>query len=754
VTQARSTEGATLTVQGDGSVLASGTNPAKDDHVLTLRTDATDLRLLALEALTDSSLPHGRVGRAENGNAVVTGIEVEAISVADPAQKKKVRFEWAWADHEQPNGDFRAVNLLDASDDLGWAVDAHNVEGPRAALLLSDEPFGFAGGTELEVRLEYRSGYPQHVLGHVRVGVGSIGDAGVARLPAAESGWYLVGPFPADNGVKAYETSFGPEQDSALDLKRNFGNGNQYWRFDETLADGALNNALPTGVNATYVGRRMFVPVARKLDVSLGSDDGVRLYLDGREVFAKQVDRGLAADQDQVSLELARGAHTIVFKVVNTGGQAGFYWKTKPGESELAHDLVAALLPESAVWPDLAQRIGRAWRLAFSPRYRAFNTQIAALERDAAELDKKIPRTMVMKELAKPRETFLLVRGQYDHPDKNRPIQRGVPAVLGKLPDGAPLDRLGLARWMTSEKNPLVARVEVNRLWEMVFGTGIVRTSEDFGMQGEWPSHPELLDWLAVELRESGWDTKHVLKLLVTSNTYRQSSRVRPELADIDPDDRLLAWFPRKRLGAEQIRDQALFVAGLLVEHMGGPSVKPYQPAGLWEEVSMPDVNTRNYVTDMGAGVWRRSLYTYWKRACPPPSMLTLDAPTREFCTIRRTATDTALQALVLWNDEQFVEAARVLAQRTLEESGGEHERLVRMFRRCTGRTPEDAELALVEHTLAGFRERYAASRGDAEKLVATGTAPLAKDVDAAELAAWTMIANSLLNLDATIVRS
>src|SRR5262249_44917816 len=157
---------------------------------------------------------------------------------------------------------------------------------------------------------------------------------------------------------------------------------------------------------------------------------------------------------------------------------------------------------ESAVWPELAQRMERAWRLAFSPRYRAFNTQIAALEKDAAELDKKIPRTMVMKELAKPRETFLLVRGQYDHPDKKRPIQRGVPAALGKLPDGAPLDRLGLARWMTSETNPLVARVAVNRLWEMVFGTGIVRTSEDFGMQGEWPSHPEMLDWLAVELRE------------------------------------------------------------------------------------------------------------------------------------------------------------------------------------------------------------------------------------------------------------
>jgi hypothetical protein len=754
LTSARSTGGASLTPQADGSVLASGANPDQDEHVLTLRTDATGLRMLALEALTDPSLPRGRVGRAENGNAVVTGIEVTAISVADPAQKKNVRFEWAWADHEQPDGDFRAVNLLDASDNLGWAVDAHNVEGPRAALLVSDEPFGFAGGTELTVRVEYRSTYPQHALGRVRVEVGSIGDAGVAQLPLAQSGWYRVGPFPADGGAKAYETAFGPEQDAVLDLKRNFGNGNQYWQFDATLADGVLNNALPTGVNATYVARRVFAPVARRLDVSLGSDDGVRLYLDGREVFAKQIDRGLAADQDQVSLDLERGAHTIVFKVVNTGGLAGFYWRAQPVESDLAHDLVAALLPKSAVWPALAQRVERAWRLTFSPRYREFNRQIVALETEAAELDKKIPRTMVMKELAKPRETFVLVRGQYDHPDKKRPIQRGVPAALGKLPDGAPLDRLGLAQWMTSEKNPLVARVAVNRLWEMVFGTGIVRTSEDFGMQGEWPSHPDLLDWLAVELRESGWDIRHVLRLLVTSNTYRQSSRVRPELADIDPDDRLLASFPRKRLSAEQIRDQALLVSGLLVEHLGGPSVKPYQPAGLWEEVSMPDVNTRVYATDMGEGLWRRSLYTYWKRACPPPSMLTFDAPTREFCTIRRTATDTALQALVLWNDEQFVEAARVLAEHSLDEAGGERERLVRMFRRCTGRVPEDAELELLEHSLSGFRARYAAARADAEKLVATGTAPVPTNVDAAELAAWTMIASSLLNLDATIVRS
>ncbi len=753
---ATSSGGATFALQEDGSALASGLNPDKDDHTLVLRTQATGLRLVLLEALADPSFVEGRVGRANNGNAVLSGVTAEAVSLADPSRREPVKFMWAWADREQKDGDYGVANLLDAraGGEHGWAVDAHRSAGGREALLLADAPFGFEGGTELSVVLEYRSMYAKHVFGRVRLSLGRIGDEGLAMLPAAASAWYLVGPFPADSGKAAYETAFGPEEGAVLDFARNFGVGNQYWRFDGSLEDGKLNNGLPQGLVAAYVGRRIFAPTARKVEASLGSDDGFRLFLDGVEIAGKEIDRSLAADQDQVALDLHAGASTLVLKVVNTGGLAGFYWRSKDREGELAGDLVAALLPEAARSADLSGRIRGAWRTKFSPAYRERAEKVASLGLRIAEVEAAVPRTMVMQELPTPRETFVLVRGRYDHPDKSRPVTRGVPAALGKLPEGAPADRRGLAQWMTAAENPLVARVAANRLWEQVFATGLVRTSEDFGMQGEWPSHPALLDWLAVELRESGWDVKRMVRLLVTSRTYRQSSRTRPELAERDPEDRWLAWFPRKRLPAEQIRDQALYVSGLLVEHLGGPSVKPYQPEGLWQEVAMIQSNTRDFVRGQGSDLWRRSLYTYWKRACPPPALQTLDAPTREFCTIRRATTNTPLQALALWNDVQFVEAARALAERALSEPGGEPDRLARMFRRCTGRAPYPREVERLTAALEHFRKRYVDTPDEAAKLATVGEAPLAEGLDAAEVAAWTLVASALLNLDATISRT
>jgi hypothetical protein len=322
------------------------------------------------------------------------------------------------------------------------------------------------------------------------------------------------------------------------------------------------------------------------------------------------------------------------------------------------------------------------------------------------------------------------------------------------MPDGAPEDRRGLAAWLVSPDNPLVARVTVNRLWEQFFGRGLLATSEDFGLRGEWPSHPELLDWLAVEFRESGWDVRAMVRRIVTSSTYRQASRVRPEAAAADPENRLLSYYPRQRLAAEQIRDQALYVSDLLVEKFGGPSVKPYQPTGLWEEVAMPQSNTRVFERGNGEDLYRRSLYTYWKRAAPPPSMLSFDAPTREFCTVKRMATNTPLQALVLWNDEQFVEAARALAARTLGEPGDDSTRLERLYARCVGRLMSDENRALLGAALAGFRERYAAAPDDAGSLLMVGEAPLPEGADPAELAAWTMLANALLSSDAAIVKN
>jgi hypothetical protein len=751
VLSAHSDGGAQLAPQPDGSVLARGANPDRDVHTIRIVTEGTDLSVLALEALGDPSLFEGRVGRAPNGNAVLQRISAEAYSLADPSVRRTLHLEWAWADVEQPNGDYAVVNAL-TDNELGWAVDAHRQPGGRLALFLADEPFGWEGGTEIVVRLDYTSVYAQHVFGRVRLALARLGEGGRERLGLAFGRWLQAGPFETDGRPAGYEIDFGPERDLALARDRVFEPGAVRWRFVEAFADGRLNTLEP-GVNVHYLGRELFAPSARTWKVSLGTDDGYRLFLDGVPVGERRVDRALAADQDEVEIALERGRHTLVLEVVNTGGQAGFYWSPLRDAEELSGDLVLGLAPPRALSALRTTRLQRAWRLAFSPDYRERTERIAAREAELSELEAAIPRTMVMSEMAEPRTTFVLKRGQYDHPDPEQPVERGVPRALGALPEGAPQNRLGLAQWMCSPANPLTARVAANRLWELVFGTGLVRTSGDFGAQGEWPSHPELLDWLAVELVESGWDQRHLLRLILSSATFRQDARGASAVLERDPENRLLAHFPRGRLPAEALRDQALYVSGLLVERLGGPSVKPYQPEGLWREVAMVQSNTRIFERGEGQDLWRRSLYTYWKRACPPPAMTTLDAPGREFSCIRRVTTNTPLQALVLWNDEQFVEAARVLAERTLGEADEDGARLERLHLRCTGREPGEDELALLAEALAAFRARYADDPDAAAALLAVGEAPLPEDLPAAELAAWTLIASAVLNLDASLNR-
>jgi hypothetical protein len=292
--------------------------------------------------------------------------------------------------------------------------------------------------------------------------------------------------------------------------------------------------------------------------------------------------------------------------------------------------------------------------------------------------------------------------------------------------------------------NPLTARVTVNRLWQMLWGTGLVKTVEDFGSQGEWPLHPELLDWLAVEFMDSGWDVKHVMKTMVMSATYRQSSKIAPQMLEKDPENRLLARGARYRLAPEMLRDQALAVSGLLVEKVGGPSVKPYQPAGLWQEL----FGGKGYQPDRGEGLYRRSLYTYWKRTVAPPSMINFDSPSREVCVVREGRTNTPLQALNLMNDTIYLEASRRLAER-LTRGGGVDEgaRLV------LGRATRPAERAVLEGALAKFRQQYRARPGDAVKFLAQGASPRDESIDPAELAAWTGVASLLLNMDEAVTR-
>jgi mono/diheme cytochrome c family protein len=373
--------------------------------------------------------------------------------------------------------------------------------------------------------------------------------------------------------------------------------------------------------------------------------------------------------------------------------------------------------------------------------------RVQRLRQRREELIESFPTTMVMEEMPVPRDTFVLVRGEYDkHGEKVTP---GVPASLPPLPAGAPNNRLGLARWLVDPSNPLTARVTVNRDWQHYFGIGLVKTVEDFGSQGEWPTHPDLLDWLATEFVRTGWDIKAMQRLLVTSATYRQSSRVTREMLQKDPENRLLAHGPRFRLPAEMVRDQALFASGLLVEKLGGPSVKTYQPASLWKELSGTD-----YVPDHGANLYRRSLYTFWKRTVAPPAMLAFDAAGRETCIVRETRTNTPLQALTLMNETTFVEAARLLAQRVLHEGQATPEgRVARMFRLVVSRPPRPAELRVLLAGLAEHRTHYEQDRGAALKLLSTGEAKRDERLDVGELAAYTAVANLILNLDEAVTK-
>jgi hypothetical protein len=373
--------------------------------------------------------------------------------------------------------------------------------------------------------------------------------------------------------------------------------------------------------------------------------------------------------------------------------------------------------------------------------------------------------TMIMEDRKEPRDTFLLIRGIYDKYGEK--LHAAVPVALHPFPKAAPSDRLGLAQWLVSKDNPLTARVTVNRHWQMFFGTGLVKTAEDFGIQGEPPSHPELLDWLALEFSEprlrlgesagagsakpqaGNWDVKALHKLIVTSATYRQQSRTTPLALEKDPDNRLLSRFPRLRLPSFFLRDQALALSGLLVDKIGGPPVRPYQPPGLWEDFSF---NQIKYVQDHGESLYRRSLYTFWRRSIGPPNLF--DTAGRQVCTVRQARTNTPLHALTLMNDITFVEAARNFAERLMKQGGKTPEqRLALGFRMATARHPGPTEHKIL---LDGFRRSLDQFRNDpqaAAQLVAVGESKRDPALDVAELAAYTAMANMMLNLDEVIAK-
>jgi len=753
-----SNPGTQIEMKPDGSALLSGEVPANEDITITLRTDATNLRMLRLDALTDPSFHEQGLGRAQNGNAVLTQVVVQAVSVADPTQTQDVTFNWAWATRSQQNGDYDILNAL-RDDALGWAVGGHEDNAPRVAMFVADQPFGFEGGTELRVTLRHQSQHGQHTLGRVRVGVATANEQVLGAFPVTTGDWFEIGPY-AGEGQEAFDTRYGPEDATRLNPNDPAIRGSQ-WVHKAEYTDGR-EREFRSGSNVFFFGRTIFSPTERQLNLELGRRSSLQIYLNGEEVHS--LNTGHNRNRDNITITLRPGENTLVVKVTKSGPGYLYYLASAVGEE------VPALQPLALVEQDLRPEQLLRQQINDWVDSSEISRSIAAIQRELEVLNDQAVPVLVMSERDVPVPAYILSRGAYDKPITTttrtfgpftttlwpvEPQTRKPPAMIGlPIPEGEPNNRLGYARWLTRPDHPLTGRVQVNRIWRMLFGTGIVATAEDFGSQADWPSHLALLDYLSVDFVESGWDQKALIKQIVMSATYRQLAATNIAAREVDGGNRLLSYFPRRRLAGELIRDQALFVSGLLNDEIGGPSVRPYQPEGLWREVSIGgSSNTGRFTRDDGDDLYRRSMYTFWKRTSPPPQMATFNAPTREFCVVRRDITNTPLQVLTIWNDEQFLEAARVLAQRTIAEAQSDEDRLTLIFRRCTGRAPDAQALQILTDTLAYYRQRYAGAPDDAQALLQQGEYPLPDQYEAPEIASWMMIASSVLSLDETIVR-
>lgn len=479
---------------------------------------------------------------------------------------------------------------------------------------------------------------------------------------------------------------------------------------------------------------------------------GLRIYFDGRlQSGTVQRDALTGTIRTETALDIGRRNNSDYFpgaidevRIYGrclTAAEVSTLAETNPAVPVLATSVEDRTEEE--------KQILRQYYLAnHDTEYRRLSTELdrlRILENEIGEQAEKLT-VMVMQDMKTPRETFVLKRGAYDQ--HGQLVQPGTPKFLPPLMDTAEPSRLTLARWLMTPDHPLTSRVTVNRLWQMVFGTGLVKTSEDFGTQGELPSHPELLDWLATEFIRVGWDVRQIVKLIVTSATYQQSSKISPASFDRDPENRLLSRGPRFRLAAELIRDNALAVSGLLVQHVGGPSVKPYQPPGLWMETS-----NRGYDQDHGPNLYRRSLYSYWKRSVPLPNMFAIDAPTREICTVRRQRTNTPLMALVMMNDPTFVEAARALAEKAMTSAVHPRNRIAFMFTRATARQPQTVEVDVLLTVYERQRDVFGRNDDAALKLLTVGESKRNPNLDPGEHAAYTTIASIILNMDETITK-
>lgn len=534
--------------------------------------------------------------------------------------------------------------------------------------------------------------------------------------PIEFSKWEVSEPMGTKTFDQGFDTEFTPKNWRPLALK-----------IGTTIAVNGRENS------AAYVRTTIKTKSAQEQLFGIGSDDGVKVWLNGKLIHSNRVLRGADQATDEVKASLVAGENNLVIKIINQGGPDGlrFNYGTAVDRALEAAGKNVELQKEVFVL--------NGEKAESAKEYKAAKELVTRITTSA-------PRTLIAEELPKPRETYVLRRGEYTL--KGDKVERGVPAALGSIPKGAPMNRLGLAKWLTSQDNPLVGRVLVNRIWQQHFGTGLVKTAEDFGNQGDWPSHPELLDYLAVRFVNEGWSVKKVHKWIITSAAFRQKSTVTKQKLTVDPENRLVSRGPRFRLDAEVLRDQTLQVSGLLVNRKGGRGFRPYQPAGLWEEVGFDVSDTGRYTQDMDESIYRRTLYLFWKRTSPHPFMSSFDAPSREACVVRRPRTNTPLQALVTMNEPAFVESARVFAERAVQMEKDDAARVRRMFRTAIGRMPTEQEVSILLKSVKNYQAKFAKDSAGAESLSNFGLAKKKMGLDKKVVASYTVLASTIFNLD------
>ncbi|MBI3854160.1 MAG: PSD1 domain-containing protein [Planctomycetes bacterium] len=695
---------------------------------------AADVTALLLEVLPAAPEPAADVSQA------FTLSEVEAHL---GAEKVSFRAAQAWS----LTADANVKNLIDGKNDAGWAGDARK---KPAVLLLPSKPIPPG---DLRVRLVHRGAHAKQPVPRFRLSTTTDGDLVNGGLPIKSGAWHVLGRFPAADGNVAFTTEYGPEK--GVDLAKPV--GELKWTERKDYTPGG-NNAYPEGVGASYVAHTITAASARRVTFNVSSDDAIQIWVNGSVVLARNVKRTFRKyDANKLVVDLEKGDNQVLLKFSNYGTSKDHKFFLEVAEDQaidLARDAADALAKPADKRSDAQKAVLRSrYRRDAWPEWKALSRELAELRGREKVLLDQVPTTLIFKEKTAPRDAFILKRGEYDK--RGDKVVRGLPGSLPAPPKDLPMNRLGLSKWLLNPGHPLTARVAVNRFWQQCFGTGIVKTSEDFGLQSQPPSHPELLDYLATQFIADGWDVKKFMKRLVTSASYRQSSRMTPDLLRRDPDNRLYARGPRYRLDAEMVRDQILYVSGLLVEQVGGASVKPPQPEGLWEAVGYTGSNTYRFVRDPEPQkVFRRSMYIFWKRTSAPPQMTLFDAPSREACIARRERTNTPLQALFLMNEPQCFEAARHFAQKAIKEGGATpEERAAWMLKRATLRPPNPQDVADLVAVQRSQLEMFTKDPESAKKTIALGDLPADATIAPPELVAWTLVANVILNLDEFVTK-